>query len=38
MHDFVRNGETTYDVEHIDSTIRAILRGVRDSYRQKTPQ
>ena len=38
MHDFVRNGETTYDVEHIDSTIRAILQGVHDSYQQKPPQ
>jgi hypothetical protein len=38
MHDFVRNGETTYDVEHIDSVIRAILHGVRHSYQQKTPQ
>ncbi len=32
MGDFVRNGETTYDVAQLDSMIQAILNGIRDSW------
>lgn len=35
MNDFVRNSDTTHSVEHLDSTIQAILQGVRGSYRQR---
>ena len=38
MYDFVRGGENTRDVEHLDSTIQAILQGVRDCYQRKKPQ
>jgi AcrR family transcriptional regulator len=38
MHDFVRGGENTRDVENLDSTIQAILQGVRGSYQRKKLQ